>query len=288
MTKQSMGRAAMPVLVAALGLMVGSRASAAQRAREVPANTVVRVELDEKLSTRTARHGDRFTATVTGEDRSGFPEGTRFDGTVTEARRPTKSQPGVLNVRFDRAVFPGGGAVPLSGSLAGLEDDDVRRTSNGRLESRSGGGSKFEVKWVGYGAGAGAVLSTIFGGNLLKGALLGALGGAVYSYINKDKGHKGYSEVDLARGAEFGIRLNNRLVFNDSPRYRYAAYERDRHEPEYRGDRDYRDDRDYDGRDDRYGRDDRDERDRDERDRDERYDDRDERDRYYRDRQPAH
>src|SRR5690606_35021591 len=112
-------------------------------------------------------------------DRSGFPRGTRFEGVVTEVARAGKNEPGVLDVEFRRAILPDGRAMAISGELAGLGDDDVRRRSDGRLESRhSSRKEKFDAKWVGYGAAGGAVLSTIFGGGFLKGALLGGLGGA--------------------------------------------------------------------------------------------------------------
>ena len=82
------------------------------------------------------------------------------------------------------------------------------------------GRKKFDWKWVGYGAGGGAVLGTIFGGNLLRGALLGGLGGAVYSYLNRDKNRE-FKDVELSRGTEFGIRLDNRVAFADRTDYEY-------------------------------------------------------------------
>jgi len=244
MQQRRLGRAAIPVLMATLGLLVGSQANAAVRSRVIPADTVVRVSLDDELSTRTSQEGDRVTATLDDRDYSGFPEGTRFEGRVTEVRRSAKNQPGILDARFHRAILPDGTVVPISATLAGLDDKDVRRDNDGRLESRHAGrrgSEKFETKWVGYGAGAGAVLSTIFGGNFLKGALLGAVGGAVYSYLNKEKARK-YSEVDLSRGTEFGLRLNQRVAFDDHGRFRYATYE----EEQYDRDRDSRYDRDRD------------------------------------------
>jgi hypothetical protein len=241
MLKQGLQRVTLPILIAALGFLAAGEA-AAQRSRVIPANTVVRAELDDELSTRTSEEGDRFTATLDDRDYSGFPEGTRFEGRVTEVRHSAKNQPGILDVRFHRAILPDGTAVPITGTLASLGDKDVRRSDDGRLESRHAGGKeKFETKWVGYGAGAGAVLSTIFGGNFLKGALLGAVGGAVYSYLNKEKARK-YSEVDLSRGTEFGIRLTQRVAFDDNGRFRYATYEEEQYDRDRnRDDREYRD-----------------------------------------------
>ena len=146
----------------------------------------------------------------------------------------------------------------MTGTLASLDSKDVERGKDGRLESRHGKkGGKFETKWVGYGAAGGAVLSTVFGGNFLKGALLGAAGGAAYAYLNKGKGgHDRYRDVEQRPGTKFGVRLNNKMAFRTNPSYHYAVYDRDR-------DNDDRDDRDS-GRDGDRDRD----RDRDKRDRD--------------------
>jgi hypothetical protein len=190
--------------------------------RTVPADTVVRAQLEDQLSSRTAAKGDKFTALLSSKDRSGFPEGTTFHGVVTEVEHGAKEKPDTLDVKFTRAVLPGGQAVSVTGVLAGLEKDDVRRTKDGRLVSAKTRGGKFQTKWVGYGAAGGAVLSTIFGGRTLKGALLGALGGAAYGYVNKGK-KKEYGEVELSSGTEFGIRLDSRAAFAENSRFRYAT-----------------------------------------------------------------
>lgn len=210
---------AVPALLLALG---APGAALAQRGTAaVPANTVVRVRLDEQVSSRDARVGERVSATIAGTDRSGFPADTRFEGTVTEVQRSSEERPGILDMEFRGVVLPDGQRVAVTGSLASLADNDVRRAADGRVESRRRSGEKLDLKWVGYGAGAGAVLATIFGGNFLKGALLGGLGGAVYGYLNRDKDRGSFKEVELERGQEFGIRLDQRVAFADRTSYRY-------------------------------------------------------------------
>jgi hypothetical protein len=217
-------RAAFPLLLALLSV-AGARGAAAQAGRiAIPADTVVRAKLDDRVSSRDARIGDRVMATISAEDRSGFPEGTRFEGEITEVQRSSSDRPGVLNMRWRRAVLPDGRALDVSGRLASLSEDDVRRGAGGRLMARKkSGGSKFDLKWVGYGAAAGAVLGELFGDNLLKGALLGGLGGAIYGYLNRDKGDRSYHEVALDRGTEFGIAMDNRVAFDDRNTYRYQV-----------------------------------------------------------------
>lgn len=181
----------------------------------VPAQTVIRAQLVESLSSESSRVGDRFTATVDRNDRSRFPAGTRFEGRVTEVRAATKNEPGILDVAFDRAILPDGTSVNISGSLASLDNNSVRQAADGRLVARRQGTNSFDWKWVGYGAGAGAILGGILGDDdWLKGALLGGIGGAIYGYINRGRNQE-YPNVNLGEGAEFGILLNQRVTFND-------------------------------------------------------------------------
>ena len=227
-------RLALPALLAGLVTLASLPGAQAQdqREREIPADTVVRATLDDHLSSRDARVGDPVTAVVDDRDRSGFPQGTRLEGRVTEAQRSNDNRPGIIDVQFDRAVLPGGKSLAVEGRLSSLNDDDVQRNADGRLETRhrSGRGSgHFDAKWVGYGAAGGAVLGTIFGGSFLKGALLGAAGGAIYSYLNKGKGGRDrYHDVELERGSAFGVRLNQRVAFADLDDYRYYSGPDDR------------------------------------------------------------
>lgn len=277
-----------PILASAVAL-ASTAPAFAQRGGQgqvvIPQNTVVRATLEDRLTSREAHVGDRFMARISPEDYSGFPQGTRFEGTVTEVGRPSSSRPGVMDVKIHRAILPDGRMVQATGFLASLDDEDLVRTGRGRVEARRRGSSdKFDWKWVGIGAGGGLVLGSIFGGAPLKGILLGGVGGAIYSYLNKNKNSRNhrddYRDVELTRGTEFGIRMYDRVVFNDAAGYRYAEA-RDRRDDRY-------DDRDREDRDGRYRDDERysDSRDRDQeryrdRDRDERYEDeRDRTDRY--------
>ncbi len=217
-------RAFLPVLVASLGIAGTTREAAAQSDRIfIPANTVVHAELDQSLSSRNARVGQRVAARIDPADRSGFPEGTRFEGTITQVQRSNNNRPGIIDMEFQRAWLPDGQRVSIDGTLASLGDDDVQRTSDGRIVARRQSGDSFDWKWVGYGAGAGAILGGILGDDdWLKGALLGGLGGAIYSYLNRDR-DRNFRDVSLDRGADFGIRLDNRVAFNDRNNYRYVA-----------------------------------------------------------------
>ena len=199
----------------------GNTDTASDREITVPARTVVQVTLDQRLTSRRANVGDRFTATLDPADRSEFPDGTKFEGRITEAQNSNPNRPGIIDAAFDRAILPNGDTVRISGNLAGLDKDSVRRTRDGRLESKDRGAEKFDWKWVGYGAGAGLILGGILGDDdWLKGALLGGVGGAIYSYVRGQSGRRDtasnreYKEVVLQKGAKFGIELNDRVALD--------------------------------------------------------------------------
>jgi hypothetical protein len=207
-------------------------ASAQNRDGRIPADTVIRVELERDLDGARAREGDRFTAVLSPRDRSGFPLDTRFEGVVTESQRSTKDRPGILDAEFRTAILPDGDRLRMVGHLASLARKDNRRDENGRLISRrdkkKDGNGKVDLKWVGIGAGAGAVLATIMGESFFRGVLLGGLGGAVYGYLNRDKGDNkssrnrdDYHDVVLAKGSTFGIRLDEEVDFASRGDYKY-------------------------------------------------------------------
>lgn len=264
--KQHAARMMASALIATVGLSgIVQAQPLSSTNRQIATDTVVQLQLANALSSRNAHQGDLFTARLSDKDHSGFPSKTRFEGSVIEAKPASKDRPGVLGIKVHRAFLPDGTVVAVNGTLAGLDEDSIQRRSNGRLEARGKSKGKLDMKWIGYGAAGGAVLGTVLGdGNdLFKGALLGALGGAAYSYLNKDKDHKrtGYSDVQLARDTDFGIRVHHAVAFRDKDTYRYAAYD-ERNERVYRDsdtrNRNDRDDRRTDRYDDRDRDDDRD------------------------------
>lgn len=206
-----------PLLIAALALGVpGSAGAQIGRTAEYdrfPVGTVLKARLDDRLSSAQARPGQRFTATVqSDDDRSGLPEGTRVVGVVREARAASRTQPGVLDVDFTTLDFPNGRVYPISGALTSLDSNSVSRSANGRLVAKRSKSSD-RTKFIGYGAGAGAIIALLGKGNLLTNALFGAAGGYVYQQLQKDKSKGGYANVDLKEGAEFGVRLTQQFAY---------------------------------------------------------------------------
>lgn len=199
----------------ALSLAGAAQAQRSGYARQVslPQGTVLRAELKDRLSSLDSRPGERFTATIrSDQDGSGLPSGTEVTGQVRSVRKASERQPGTIDVDFETVRLPDGRSYPITASLASLDSDSVRRTAAGRLESR-GRSSKTNTKFIGYGAGAGAIIGALSGGDLLTSALLGAAAGYLYGQLNKDKQRNGrYSDVDMKAGTEFGVELNRQLV----------------------------------------------------------------------------
>jgi len=179
----------------------------------LPSGTVLKARLDQRLNSAQAQTGQQFTATVQpGEDHSGLPTGTRVEGIVRDARPATKNQPGILEVDFTALNFPDGRVYPITGALTSLDASSVSHTASGRLVSKRSNNNQ-RMKFIGYGAGAGALIGLLTKGNLLTDALLGAGGGYLYNQLRKDKSRGGYANVNLQPGAEFGVRLDQHFAY---------------------------------------------------------------------------
>lgn len=135
----------------------------------VPAGTRMQVWLNDRLSSGTARVGDRFTMTVAEAvaigDAVAIPRGAVITGTVTEvepAERPQKG--GRLALRADR-VSVRGNSYALSGEVTAEQR---------QLEGE--GSLREDLTRIGVGAAAGGALGGLLGGR--RGVLAGiAIGG---------------------------------------------------------------------------------------------------------------
>jgi len=176
----------------------------------IPSGTVVPVKLDTDLSSNESREGDTFTATVVnGDESAGLPDGTRVKGVVSEAIPSKNGKPGVLTLDVNRLVFPDGDTQRITAKVASLDSKSVTRDDSGRLVAKKSNNNE-QLKWVGIGAGAGLLLSTVTKGNTLVDTLLGAGAGYLYNQLQR----KGAGNVHLGSGTEFGVRLNHQVALN--------------------------------------------------------------------------
>jgi hypothetical protein len=173
----------------------------------VPADTVMRVRLNEALNSGTARIGDRFSANVVEPVYAGggvevVPVGSKVGGRVTQVNRAQKRSPGNITVAFDSIALPNGRTTAINGSLTTLQADNVNADNEGTV--KGGSNTKRDAVFIGGGVAGGAIIGGIAGGG--KGAVIGGiLGGALGTgarVLEKEK------EAEVKSGTEFGVILN--------------------------------------------------------------------------------
>lgn len=170
----------------------------------IRANTVIPVVLNNNLTSNNAAIGDRFTANVDTQGSNtydGIPSGTVIEGHVDTVRPMTNNDPGVLGLTFDRFRFPDGRTMPIDGSLIGLDSNSVTN-DNGRLVAKKAANKN--TKYVGIGAGAGALLAVATKGNVITTAVIGAALGYLYDQSQAQT----RKDVTLNSGTRFGVVLN--------------------------------------------------------------------------------
>lgn len=176
----------------------------------VNAGQVIRVRMNQTITSETARVGDQFTTTVVDPVYASgvevIPAGSIITGRVTSVNRASrKSKPGTIGVHFVSVRLPNGIARAINGELTDITANNVMADNEGQVSGRSA--VKRNVVFIGGGAATGALIGAIAGGG--KGAGIGAIvggglgtAGAVFS-----KGH----EAEVKSGTEFGVVLNQTL-----------------------------------------------------------------------------
>lgn len=167
--------------------------------------------MNDTINSKTARVGDRFTATITEPVYSTngvvvIPSGTEVVGrvdSVTAARKGGKV--GAISATFVQLVLPNGSKRAINGSLTDLNSDDAKSDAEG---TASGDRMKHrKLIFIGGGGAGGAVLGAAVGGG--KGALIGGILGAAGGFLG-DKMTKG-EDAEVRSGTEFGIYLNQAI-----------------------------------------------------------------------------
>jgi len=204
------------VLTLALILSLAGSAGAQKSStkRKVPLYSVVagstlRVRLNQDLRSEKAHVGDLFTSTLVDPlySKSGImlaPQGSTLTGKVTNVIRAQKNgKPAMMDVQFISMKLPNGRVHRINGSLTDLSSSQGSTSNNeGTITAKKT--SHRKAKFIGGGAGGGAVIGAIAGGGkgLLIGAGVGALAGGITGRVKKG------SEVKVDSGTEFGVILN--------------------------------------------------------------------------------
>jgi len=166
----------------------------------VPVGTNLKIRLENTLSSKESRVGDRFTATVLSPTR--FEEAT-LRGHISSIRKSGKIQGRTsMNLAFDSIELREGRKGVLHGYVTRVYGlDSGRADEEGGVESSSR--SKQAVKRGGIGAVAGAIIGGIAGGG--KGAAIGLiLGGAGGAGSLAVQGSK---ELKLESGTEMLVHV---------------------------------------------------------------------------------
>lgn len=186
------------------------QAGRAARLISIPTGTVFPVKLDEQLTSNESRVGDKFTATVvSGIDDASLPEGTKVEGTIVDATPSRDGKPGVLDVDFRRIVLPNEESFAIESSVISLDAKNLERV-DGRLTAKGGNQGQERLKWVGIGAGAGLLVSTLTKGNTLVNTILGAGAGYLFNEFQR----KGAGNVTLKEGTQIGVKLNKKVAYS--------------------------------------------------------------------------
>jgi len=166
----------------------------------VPVGTDLKVRINDTLSSKESRVGDRFTATVV--DPSRFDE-ARLSGHISSIQKSGKIKGRTsMNLAFDSIELRDGRRGVLHGYVTRVYGDDAGKADNeGGIQS--GSRTNQTIKRSGIGAGVGAIIGGIAGGG--KGAAIGLIvGGAGGAGSLAVKGSK---ELKIESGTEMLVHV---------------------------------------------------------------------------------
>ncbi|MFP5284472.1 MAG: glycine zipper domain-containing protein, partial [Thermoanaerobaculia bacterium] len=164
----------------------------------VPAGTVMEVELLEGLSSQTSEAGDiiraRVASDVATDGAVGIPAGSEILGVVTEAVPLGKvGGRAKLGLKFTDLVLPNGRTVPIDATLMQQGNSETRR----------------DAATIGGAAAGGAILGRVLGKKdrsrgAVIGAIIGAAAGAVIASRNGE-------EVVIPEGTRLDLKLDDEV-----------------------------------------------------------------------------
>ena len=169
----------------------------------IPNGESLIASLNDDLSTRNAREGQTFTATVRQPSRY---EGAILEGRVTHMERGGRvTGRSELSLTFDNIRMRDGRTYRFAGILESvrMQNGDVVQVDNEGAVKDDNQTTK-TVQRTAIGTAVGAIIGAIAGGGkgAAIGAIIGAGGGAGSVYI------QGRDDLDLARGTEITIRAS--------------------------------------------------------------------------------
>jgi hypothetical protein len=224
----------------ALAILAGQ---AAADPIHIRSNTVVPVVMEDELSFKESREGDRFRARV--RDSRDLPSGSRLEGRIINIERARGDRPAYMDVEFTTLLLPDGTDTRISAVPISLDSKYLSRERDGRLVAKKGALRKDHYVWGGVIGGA--ILGSIIGRKTFEGAFVGAIAGIIVAESQAKQEH-----VALKKGTEMGALFEREVRVDFNGRWDTNDPRNDSRNDRYNDDR--KDDRyDYDRREDRYG-----------------------------------
>jgi len=200
-------------LLAVLLVVLSTTSLTAQKKKTGPpkytvaANTVMRLRINDPLTSKKANVGDQFHSTVVDPVYAkGFqviPPGSIVIGHITHVvRAKRKSNAGSLNVTFTSVQLPNGRTYSLNGSLA----ESASADNEGEVKGKSS--KKRNAAFIAGGAVVGGLVNGAAGLGVGAGIGVGA------ALLGKGK------EAEVKSGTEFNMILNRSLLL---PEYKGGA-----------------------------------------------------------------
>jgi hypothetical protein len=146
----------------------------------LPAGTIIHVRMVSDISSKSAKVNDTFSTTLIGpvmvRGIELLPAETQIEGRITKVvKAGKKSEPGKLQVVFEKIMLPDGVLREIAGELVSIVDKETVDNSS-KQELKGESATKENVALIGGGAGIGAIIGAIAGGG--SGAAVGAAVGA--------------------------------------------------------------------------------------------------------------
>lgn len=179
-----------------------AKSPAVSATRTLEASRQFSVATTATITSRSAKPGDSFTASVVSDvqdaaGRVAIPAGSLVSGTITDVKSaPNPSSPGTLTLAIN-SVAVNGRSYPINASIDELATERVGRPISGG-----------DAVKVGAGAAAGAIVGQIIGKNpkgTIIGAVVGGMAGGAYAAATKD------GDIRLPAGTHILITLTQRL-----------------------------------------------------------------------------
>ena len=165
----------------------------------VPVGTDLKVRLNDTLSSKDSRVGDKFTATVINPSR--FDEGRVYGHVKSIVKSGKVKGRTTMNLAFDSITLSDGRSGTLHGYVTRVYGDKGRTDNEGGVQSESRG--RQTIKRSGIGAGAGAIIGAIAGGG--KGAAIGLIVGGAAGAGSLAMG--GSKELKIENGTEMLVHV---------------------------------------------------------------------------------